>query len=532
MKKLEKEKIKYFIDLINKQKFNEVIGELKIILSINNNDPSALELLGFAYERSQNYKDSINIYKKLLIFNKNFKIYDRLGLVCLKSGRFKEASEYFQNSLKLNLDNPVAYNNKGLALAYLKKEDDAITNFQKAIAINKKYKEPVYNLLEIFEKINSTKNFQDLTKSSYKKFKNDPIIEFYYARYLEQINNLKDSKKILQNINFKDNKVWNIRKLYFIGEVSNSLGQYPQEFKYFKQANDETIKLVGYNNIKNNKYIKNLKEYMHGKKNIINFRDTQQMTKKNYPKLFFLIGFPRSGTTLIDTILRTYSNVRVIEEKPFVAKMRNEYNLLNKSKNLNKNIISKLSKIYLSEVCKNLQLNDLSNLTIVDKFPLNMVESRFIKKIFPNSKFIFVLRHPLDCVLSGYMQQFVLNDAMLNFLDLNSAAEMYNDVMKLWLSYKEISNASIHTMKYENLIENFEETIRGLLQFMNLKWNNNVTEFNKIALKRDRIRTPSYKQVVKPIYKSSNQKWKNYSKELDVIKPKLESWIKYFNYDL
>ena len=128
----------------------------------------------------------------------------------------------------------------------------------------------------------------------------------------------------------------------------------------------------------------------------------------------------------------------------------------------------------------------------IDKLPLNIIHVGEIVRIFPNAKFIVSHRHPCDCVLSCFMQDFELNDAMTNFLDLDDAAHLYDDVMNLWIQYTSIFSISYHEVKYEKLIENFEPTVRSILNFLELSWDDSVLEYLKTAEKRDRIATPSY----------------------------------------
>jgi len=153
-----------------------------------------------------------------------------------------------------------------------------------------------------------------------------------------------------------------------------------------------------------------------------------------------------------------------------------------------------------------------------------------IVRIFPNAKFIVSLRHPCDCVLSCFMQDFELNDAMANFLNLDDAAHLYNAVMKLWTQYTSIFLINYHEVKYENLIENFEPTVRSILNFLELSWDDAVLNYLITAKKRDRITTPSYYQVTKPIYSYAIGRWQRYKKQTSNIYPILEGWIKKFNY--
>ena len=167
----------------------------------------------------------------------------------------------------------------------------------------------------------------------------------------------------------------------------------------------------------------------------------------------------------------------------------------------------------------------------IDKLPLNIIHVGEIVRIFPSAKFIISLRHPCDCVLSCFMQDFKLNDAMANFLNLNDSAHLYNVVMNLWTQYTSIFSINYHEVKYEKLIKNFEPTVRSILNFLELSWDDSVLEYLITAKKRKRIATPSYGQVIKPLYSYASGRWQRYKKQISNIYPILEIWVKKFNYE-
>ena len=128
------------------------------------------------------------------------------------------------------------------------------------------------------------------------------------------------------------------------------------------------------------------------------------------------------------------------------------------------------------------------------------------------------------------MQNFYLNDAMANFLNLEDTANLYDAVMNLWTQYTSIFSINYHEVKYEDLIGNFEPTANSVLDFLGLPWNSSLSEYPKTAKDRVHISTPSYHQVIKPLYSHSSGRWKNYKKQISKIYPILEAWVKKYNY--
>ena len=162
--------------------------------------------------------------------------------------------------------------------------------------------------------------------------------------------------------------------------------------------------------------------------------------------------------------------------------------------------------------------------------PLNIIYAAEILKIFPNSKFILSLRNPLDVVISCFFQNFKLNDAMANFHTLNDTTNLYSKVMDLWVNYTSKLEINYHSVKYESLVTKNQETLKNLIKFLEIDWNESL--FNKDIYKNSErlISTPSYQQVNKPIYLESINRWKNYKNQLSADVKRLEPWVKGFDY--
>ena len=128
------------------------------------------------------------------------------------------------------------------------------------------------------------------------------------------------------------------------------------------------------------------------------------------------------------------------------------------------------------------------------------------------------------------MQQFTPNNAMMNFMNLEDASKFYDLSMSLYKRYYELFNSNIYEIKYEDVVGDFDNSIKKLLKFLNLEWQDELKKFYVTASKRGIISTPSYNQVSKPIYNSSINRWKNYENKLKDVKSILSKWLKEFSY--
>jgi tetratricopeptide (TPR) repeat protein len=249
-----------------------------------------------------------------------------------------------------------------------------------------------------------------------------------------------------------------------------------------------------------------------------------------------LIGFPRSGTTLLDTILMSHSQVSVLEEQPVLspvitaARKMLDDDLAGLAK-LDEAQLSELQSLYLERLESFRPDGDTARI-LINKMPLNMVEAGLVYRLFSKAKFLLALRHPCDCVLSCYMQQFKLNAAMAHFVDIELAARFYHDVFSLWEQYLSVLPITVYTVRYEDLISGFDETISPVMDFLGLEWEDAVRDYIATAKERGRISTPSFNQVTQPLYTSSRGRWEKYREQMAPALPVLEPWARKFGYEM
>lgn len=246
------------------------------------------------------------------------------------------------------------------------------------------------------------------------------------------------------------------------------------------------------------------------------------------PSPAFLVGFPRSGTTLLDTILMAHSTTEVLEEEPALVHAAQALGGLETLPTASADDVKKARDAYFETAGR---LTPLApGKLLVDKNPLSMNYVPIIRRLFPDARIILALRHPCDVVLSCYITNFQPNNAMANFLWLDTSAELYD----LCFSYFEQASAllkpAVHRVVYENVVADRDKELRPLLDFLGLEWDDQILDHQSTALKRGHIKTASYAQVVEPIYSRSAGRWQNYRKYLDPIMPVLEPWVAKFGY--
>jgi hypothetical protein len=243
----------------------------------------------------------------------------------------------------------------------------------------------------------------------------------------------------------------------------------------------------------------------------------------------FLIGFPRSGTTLLDMILSSHSRITCLEEKDYffasLADAVKSGSTLARIGALTGAETAVVRKGYWRRVADAGVEADI----VVDKMPMDSALLPIIRIIFPDAKILFALRDPRDVVLSCFRQRFYLNAAMKQFLKLETAATLYDAVMTLYLISKARLALDIHEVRYEDVVADAEGEARKLCAFVGLAFEPAMLRHEVNARARV-VATPSARQVAEPIYNRSVGRWRRYAKHLAPILPALDRWAREFGY--
>jgi len=244
----------------------------------------------------------------------------------------------------------------------------------------------------------------------------------------------------------------------------------------------------------------------------------------------FLLGFPRSGTTLLDTLLMGHPETAVAEEEPMVAVVRQAVGDQSRFAALGTEDIETLRKLYFREAEK--YVPNARDRLLIDKNPLAMGETAMIHRLFPLAPVIFMERHPCDVVLSCFMTRFQPTGVGTNFLTLEDTALLYDEMMHLWTRSAARLPLKTHVVRYERLVEDPEAELRPLIEFLGLEWLTQLLDHRATARTRAYIKTPSYAQVTEPVNARPVGRWTRYRAQLETVLPILEPWAKKMGYEI
>lgn len=247
----------------------------------------------------------------------------------------------------------------------------------------------------------------------------------------------------------------------------------------------------------------------------------------------FLVGFPRSGTTLLNQVLDCHGDIETMEEKPPAQDLLDALRKMPKGYPQAVADFDDIDVDYLRDIYVRSARRHGATFgpkLLVDKFPLHLTMAGLLHQVFPAARFVLALRHPCDAVLSCYMQSFELNPAMAAFSSIDDSVELYVRTMTLWEMYRDAFALRVHCIRYEDVVDDFDGQLQSLCQFLGIEWQGEMREFSRNAIRRGCIDTPSYEQVSRPIYRESRYRWERYRKHLAPHLPALAPFIERYGY--
>lgn len=248
------------------------------------------------------------------------------------------------------------------------------------------------------------------------------------------------------------------------------------------------------------------------------------LTEPPQQKVAFLVGFPRSGTTLLDTFLMGHPRVEVLEEKQLVLLAGESLGPTEKLPDASMEALEKARSRYFDLLSQH--VSPEFDGVVVDKFPLYMGSAPLLQALFPGAPIIFAQRHPCDVVLSAFMQSF----GLMNFSDINDAADYYDAMMSIWTASREAMQLNVHRLVYEELVNEPEAALKPVIRFLGLEWDERLLDHRKTAKERGTIITPSYDQVTQPVTTRPSGRWKRYREQLAPVLPILLPWAERLGY--
>jgi tetratricopeptide (TPR) repeat protein len=407
---------------------------------------------------------------------RNGLIWAEYGTVLTKLANYEESKNAYLNALNFKSDSPRVHLSLGHVYKTMGEIENSIDSYKNSIIQNKLSGEAYWSLANL---------------KTYSFSENE--IKVMQETLKEDMSDIERSQ-----IHFALGKAYEVKK-----DFDNSFNN------YFK-GNEVKKGLIKYSSDDTTDNTKRILDFF----KLETIRDLSKSSTFDQDPIFIL-GMPRSGSTLVDQIISSHSKVDGTQELPNIIKIASELNSNNQ--NTYPEILKELDESKLSEMGNNY----LSETTwarkdapfFIDKMPNNFIHVGLIKTILPNAKIIDTRRDPMDTCFSCYKQFFARGQ--LFTYSLEDLGNYYTDYIKAMNHWHNVYGKDIFTVHYDNVINKTEETIRELIDYCNLPFEKDCLEFYKSSRP---VKTPSAEQVRQPIYKSGLNYWKNYEKHLVPLK--------------
>ena len=483
-----------------KGNFLEVIEECNKVLKKRKHQ-LFFNLLSFAYQKSGKIEKSINVMNEALALNPNHPNFlNNMGTCLYMLHKYSEAEKYYKKGLAIDNKHLHILNNLGNLKRETYKIEESIQYYKKVLSIQSDAVPSLFNLVGIYRITNQKENSKQYCKKILELNKKLTDADRQYSLVHNYVENDPHLIEMLKKVNDEDlNNLEKIHLYYGIHKAYEDIKNYKSAFKYLKIGNDLLKKETKYNFRQDEKKIKNFINFYKKNKKI--------KTTGDHRGLIFIVGMPRSGSSLVEQILDSHKKVFGGGEISYMQEIANK--IISEEK-IDASVINDYKNQYLALID---ELNNSSPI-FTDKELLNFINIGLILKLFPNARIINCTRDPVDNCWSIYKNFFPIKTQFVNdFKDITKFYRLYLNTMKFW---QEEFPKNIFNLNYETLIENPKDQIEKILNFCNLEWDENVMNHHKSSRI---IRTLSFDQANKPISKKVSNTIKNYKSMIgDLIK--------------
>lgn len=495
----------------------KAIESFKKILQILPNNSVALFNLGVTYQKLGQLDEAIDYYEKASLSdsdNINPKV--NLGLAYQEIGSFDEAINQYNQVLKISPNTIEVLNNLGVIYREIDQINDSISLFRDALTIDPNNTNSHYNLGFTYQDLGQT----DKAIHHYQKALDlsDNSWSFHNLSYLQKFKpndpQISKMESLLSDENLS--QLDQIHICYGLARIYDSFDDKNKFFYFLIKGNSLRKKVLDYSFEETKLMHSTIKNIFKKKSTLIHStKKTQSFNKRS----IFILGMPRSGTSLVEQIISSHKSVYGAGELEKMTKLINP--IVNNFINGDINYISEQTLNFITNDYQDTLTNFDSDASVVtDKMPLNFQYIGFILEAFPNAKIIHLKRDARATCWSNFKHFFSSKDNgySLDYVDLANFYKSYRNLMDFW---HELYPNKIYDLDYESLTLDQESETRKLLEYCDLDWDQNCLKFYE---NNRAVRTPSSSQVRKKMYQGSSVVWKKYSSHIQPLISALEKY--------
>ena len=486
------------------------------------NDAICWNNFGNALAQTGRYDEAIESFERAItLAPRETGIYLNLADVLRRADRGAARLKVARDAAAIAPDDRAVLTELAMAHAHVEELDAAIAVLEDVVERFPEFGESHIELGRLYEALNRVDDMAALV-ARIDRATAPPEAAFLFAWQAQRENRFDDAAELAQSI---PETIHPMRRLHLVGSIAERRGDSAAAFAAFEAMNAAALADAPaqsgptFRETIERDLARWTEDWRDG------WRPVEIADGMRDP--IFLVGFPRSGTTLLDTMLMGQPELSVLEERPMIARLMKSLGDTDPA-DLSSADIAKLRGAYF-DAARGYGWDDAR--WLVDKHPLNMVRAPLIHRLFPRARFILAERHPCDVVLSCFMANFQLNFAMRSFASLEEAARTYVAVFSAWERARALLPIEAHPVRYERLVEDTRAELEPLVEWLGLDWHDNLLAHTETAKARGRVRTASYSQIGEKLYTRASGRWRRYAERLEPAMPLLAPWAERMGYE-
>ena len=490
------------------------------VLKNNPDNIDAMRMLAMVAATLKRFDDAERLLRRAVGIAPDFlaAVID-LGRILKEQDRFEEAIGYFKKAIEINPNNPQTHFLLAGAYAPAALNQEAAKEYQRTLELSSRHPGALLGLGNALKTIGrldeAVKAYHDCISvkpnngETYWSLANLKTYRFTDEQLQEMENRVQDGAGTTDKseVNF----------LFALGKAYDDRHDYDRAWQYYERGNDKQRMLVQYDPV----HTETIND------GIIEVFDKALLDDKNGsghpdPAPIFILGLPRSGSTLIEQVLASHSQVEGTSELPYLGRVATSLNR-NRPDGINyPEAVRELAPENLAalgeDYIRYAQLHRTEGKPFfVDKMPNNFPTTGFLHLILPDAKIIDARRHPLDACVGNFRQHYARGQTFA--YDLTDIGEYYLQYQRMMDHWDEVLPSRVLTVQYEEVVTDFDNQVRRILEYCNLPWEEDCIRFYETERP---VRTASSEQVRQPIYTGALNFWRNYETHLDELVEILE----------
>lgn len=471
-------------------------------------DPANIRILldlGGMHGRRYDYQAAEICFERAIrLSGKQTEVLAAAGKISLEFGNFNLAENYFKRAVEKNTPSP----------------------------------EVMVKLAEIYERLRRTDEAKDLIDRALHVDSTFAPALLLSVRLDRLAGRWDDAEKLLRHFPSQAEISLRASAAYELGSLLDRQGQYDDAMSAFLAAK-ELLRPQAVPYLAEFRKIRQRIREMQTHLNADILQEWLSLAHEFAPakKIAFLVGHPRSGTTLLEQVLDAHPEITSLEETeifhtdaylPLARRLSLDAPIMAVMKAADSEALRQSRAQYFQSASLFLS-QPIGNRILLDKNPALTFLVPVILRVFPEAKIILALRDPRDVILSCFMQDFKLGIFSSPYLTLEDTVEDYCTMMNLWRTLKPMIQGSFIEIRYEDMVNDLEGTARQTLDFLGLAWDSTVLGFNQHAQSK-LVRSPTYSDVTQPVYQRARGRWHNYQKHIAPHLDKLKPFVSEFGY--